>query len=630
MTKAKLYNFSASEAVLLIISLLSISGALVYKLYSLNSLGVLLTLAITGLASYIIYRYSTVSLPKLAFNFQELKAELIFLTLWLASLTLLIQARGGEAISTPWQVIHPVFFPLFTALSLSLLYITATARRHWLLALSLYLFICYHVAVIVYGLGYGFDPFIHQATLKFIDQFGAVSPKPFYYSGQYALEIVAHKLSHLPLAWIDKLLVPTLSASLLPAIFWHNFQNIFDRKQAAQLSIVLICAALTSFFLISTPQNLAYFFLTALIASSMSSHNKNWLLNYSLALAALVTQPVAGIPALLAVSALQLYTSSLPYRRVFAGFALSLSALLLPLSFFFIDKTYNLSGSLRLSNFSLDWLSITLPNSASPWLNFASAWASLLAPVIIILAFAGLFFNSRLKASHANYYHLYFWQGLALIVAYLLTKIIAFNFLIDYERDNYANRMLVCAIIFWLPLISIGLYEFIQLVLAAESRQKITWAIVTSIILSATLYISYPRQDAHLNSHSYASSVHDLAAVTWINDDAAGADYIVLANQQVSAAALHQYGFAKYYDNNTFYYPIPTGGPLYQYYLSLVKTPDLNTIKSAGSLVGVHQVYVVINEYWWQARRLITEFSLLADDHYKVAGGKVHVFKFTW
>jgi hypothetical protein len=202
--------------------------------------------------------------------------------------------------------------------------------------------------------------------------------------------------------------------------------------------------------------------------------------------------------------------------------------------------------------------------------------------------------------------------------------------LIDYKRDNYTNRMLAYAIIFWLPLISISLYEFIKLILTEKNKTQLTWALVAAGLLTANLYISYPRQDAYLNSHSYASSIHDLEAVNWINTDAAGKDYIVLANQQVSAASLRQFGFAKYYANNVFYYPIPTGGPLYQYYLSLVKTPDLNTIKSAGSLVGVNQVYVVINEYWWQARRLITELDLLADSHQKIAGGKVHVFKFTW
>ena len=80
---------------------------------------------------------------------------------------------------------------------MSLLYLATKANRYTTLFTVLYLMISYSVAVIVYGVGYGFDPFIHQATIKFIDEFGAVSPKPLYYAGQYSLEIIAHKLTRI-------------------------------------------------------------------------------------------------------------------------------------------------------------------------------------------------------------------------------------------------------------------------------------------------------------------------------------------------------------------------------------------------------------------------------------------------
>ena len=56
--------------------------------------------------------------------------------------------------------------------------------------------------------------------------------------------------------------------------------------------------------------------------------------------------------------------------------------------------------------------------------------------------------------------------------------------------------------------------------------------------------MSYPRIDNYHNTHSFSISDSDIASVQWIEENADD-DYIVLANQQVSAAALSQYGFKK-------------------------------------------------------------------------------------
>jgi hypothetical protein len=153
------------------------------------------------------------------------------------------------------------------------------------------------------------------------------------------------------------------------------------------------------------------------------------------------------------------------------------------------------------------------------------------------------------------------------------------------------------------------------------------WLILIVSGSLASLYLSYPRFDDYANSHGYATSKADILAVRFIEQDARGKNYIVLANQQVSAAALREFGFNRYY-NNLFYYPIPTGGLLYQYYLALVKEPNLATISAAAELAGVKRVYVVINEYWWQAKRLIAELDLIAGEHQVINGGKDHVFRF--
>lgn len=147
-------------------------------------------------------------------------------------------------------------------------------------------------------------------------------------------------------------------------------------------------------------------------------------------------------------------------------------------------------------------------------------------------------------------------------------------------------------------------------------------------MITTSLYVSYPRFDRYFNSRGYSVGQNDIEAVRWIDKNADG-DYLVLANQQVSAAALSQFGFKRYYDNNIFYYPIPTSSPLYQYYLDMVyKKPDKRTITEAMDMVGVNQGYFVLNKYWWQFPKILAEAKFSADSWKEFGNGEVFVFKF--
>jgi len=127
--------------------------------------------------------------------------------------------------------------------------------------------------------------------------------------------------------------------------------------------------------------------------------------------------------------------------------------------------------------------------------------------------------------------------------------------------------------------------------------------------------------------------------VHWIANDA-DSDYIVLANQQVSAAALREFGFKKYYkiqneiDNrqstiDIFYYPIPTGGRLYQYYLDMVyKKPAKETMAEVMDFAGVRQSYFVLNKYWWAFPKILAEAKLEADSWTEIGQGEIYIFKY--
>ena len=124
----------------------------------------------------------------------------------------------------------------------------------------------------------------------------------------------------------------------------------------------------------------------------------------------------------------------------------------------------------------------------------------------------------------------------------------------------------------------------------------------------------------------------DIDTVRFIESDASQ-DYIVLANQQTSVAALKEYGFTRYYktENNEsiFYYPIPTGGPLYPFFLSMVNDrPKRSTMLSAMELAGVEIGYLTISKYWWASSKLIDEAKLEASSWSSINEGNIHIFKF--
>jgi hypothetical protein len=218
---------------------------------------------------------------------------------------------------------------------------------------------------------------------------------------------------------------------------------------------------------------------------------------------------------------------------------------------------------------------------------------------------------------------------LSFLLSYLLSQGLNFEHLIAYERDYYRQRILINSIIFFLPTIIIGLKYLLMKLSLTDKYFKFSALILGSLVLCASLYHSYPRHDNFYNSRGYSLSSQDIETVEFIEENSVNNDYIVLANQQVSLAALKTYGFKKYYQNDIFYYPIPTSGKLYKYYLNMVyKGPSNETIKKARELTGAETVYFVINKYWWASIKIVDEASLFADEKYKLFNGDVYIFKY--
>ena len=670
---------------LIMLCLTSFFGAIVYRLYSLNNLGVAISLMLAIAVFIIILKFNKLNNNQQTINNRRqttgdgdgsiiplgCRAKMqitnfLLLTFYFLLLTslfyILFTNQTTSAIISPWQIAPNYFFFIYglaTAVLVVIICNKKTIKQSnnlTIFLISLHYFLSFSVCWIVYKIGYGFDPFIHQATMDLIDKTGSVEPKPFYYLGQYSLIVILHKIIALPIVWLDKLLVPILAAIYLPTALYKILTKWFEDKRSVILTVLFLLILPFSFFIITTPQNFAYLLLLLIILLSLTCKNiYDLIIVYLLALTALIIQPIAGIPALLFALLLSIYHSdnSSQLKKIYYLLIFIISTIALPLSFWFVEKNnFGISEAQSPAGFwtslsSLSLPNLTMPNQENFILNFIYLYGFNLKIIIALIVIAGLIIAYKYK-QQCQIFFIYILMSLALGLSYGLTKILPFNFLIDYERSNFPNRILLITAFFLLPLILTALYAFIHKTLKQGRIIKISLLIFLVILITASLYLSYPRFDKYHNSRGYSVSQNDIDVVHWIENNAQS-DYIVLANQQVSAAALREFGFAKYYQTplsreagegppastrgegvrEIFYYPIPTGGPLYQYYLGMVyEKPSRETMIAAMDLTGVNEAYFVLNKYWWAFDKILAEAKLEADEWQGLDNGEICVFRY--
>ena len=524
--------------------------------------------------------------------------------------------------SSPCRRVAAYFFILYGIATL-ILFLSVLKYELNIFFISIHTLLSFSIAIIVYKLGYGFDPFIHEATLDLIDKNGFVEPKPLYYLGQYSLIIIAHKLSSVPIAWLNKFIVPLLAAALIPFYLWHALQKYFRDKKIIFATILSLLILPFSIFIITTPQNLAYLYLILIIIIAFDATTRlNKFLIYSLTLAALITQPIAGIPALTLALLVTVHDGKLRFKKAYYALISIFSALSIPALFYSLDSTIGFRSLKEILPFS----DISIPFHESFIYNFIYLYAFNIRSMIMLLAIAGLIIFYKKRVEH-GFFSLYLYAFISFFISYLITKNISFSYLIDYERNAFADRLLIISLLFLLPFIILALYRFYGRLFAKENAIRIPLLVFISLLVTTSLYVSYPRFDKYHNSKGFSTGENDIKAVNLIKDWAEK-DHIVLANQQVSAAALHESGF-DHYHNGQFYYPIPTSGPLYQYYLDMVyKKPKRETMEKAMDLAGVNESYFVINKYWWAFSKIIDEAKLEADGWQTIGDGDIYIFKY--
>lgn len=626
------------EKIWVFISLLAITGSLIYLLCSLNWLGISISLLLSLTLTYLIAKNLENNRKKLIekttpYFYISAFFSIIFNIL---SLIILFNNRSSEALISPWKELNPIFFLILIASSLfTLLSLAYKAKKQYkLFILSLYLLNIFSISAIIYLLGYGFDPHIHYAAIKQILQDGFILPKTPYYLGQYSLAIFFHKIFGVNLSLINTWLVPLGAALSLPHLLQYLHQKRNEKVSVWIASLLLVLLGFAP-FIITTPQNLSYLFLVASIVFIYKNAPPSLIITS--ALATLSIHPLAGIPAIL-ITIVYLLKQKEKINKIITH---TLKPINLSIIFILILSLsiWSISGfSLPvLNNFSLN---LTLPifkNSNSYSLNLAYFFINNQSWLIIFLATLTLFLRKKIwhareekERQNALLLSLFSFASLA---TYLITSIFKFPALIAYEQDGYTKRLLIISLIIALPLFWELFYFLSKKTLQLNKNQKIIISLALSLLLVTAVYGSYPRFDKYHNSRGYSTSKSDLASVQKAEEMANKQTYIVLANQQVSAAALREFGFKNRYlkieGNEVYFYPIPTGGKLYQYFLDMsYQEASKETMIKAMNFAQVDRAYLIINKYWWASDKIIAEAKISADTWQKIGEEQNYLFEY--
>ncbi|MFA6254778.1 MAG: hypothetical protein WC675_01940 [Patescibacteria group bacterium] len=630
---------------LFLFALIAVLGAVAIYFYELNDylfiLLILLIPLILVTPYYLVQPKEKFSLKKTIKKYldkfdqrREPKTNFILVIAYLALISLafafLIKGQTTESIQAPWQVVSSKFLPVYFLSSFVLLTYLFRSRRTKLplILLVIHTFLSSTVALLVYKIGYGFDPFIHQATERIIAQTGTIWPKPLYYLGQYAIVVFFHKLTTLDIALIDRILVPSLFSLFLPTIIFYTFSHWVEKKFALILALAVLVIPYSG-FIMTAPQNLAnlIFILTIILSLLYYKNQISPIILYLLTLATIAIHPMAGIPLLIAVFLLNLfkflYTSYIKYLSLYFFSAL-VFVIFLPLAFISNGSTLNLKPVFKLSDFKwFGWIDkFDLPLNLVYLVN---ANKIILASLIIIIGLVYLAKNKLLKNNAG-----YLMAALIIVVDFVITKyFLAFPDLQDYDKNFFVARLAIIAFYILLPFFLLGLYFISKKLYQHDFYTRLLLILVLAGSLTISLYLSYPRLNQYEPAKFFSVSASDIKAVDFIEKSAAP-NHLVLANQMIGVTAIKEFGFKKYY-NNQFYYSMPMGSPrtFYEYYLEMIyQGAKRETMEKAMNEAGVTEAYFVLNQYWNNSTKIAKQATESADKIYDIDNGKIYIFKY--
>jgi len=626
----------------------SIGGAACYYLWQWDAIATsVVLLAISAIATFGIFRDAPLFDPATPAEpttaVRRLAVALLGL-LWAAALALVISAAltnaTVEPIRSPWAALPSYVPAVFAIATASLALLSLLTRGGWSAALwAIHGVVSLGIVAAVYPLGYGFDPFIHRATEQLLLANGTFSPAPPYYLGQYGLITALTRLLHLPLLQIDRWLVLVIAGLAVPSLGYLTLRRNFKvQPNLAALAAGAGLAIPLAPLIATTPHALSLLFAGAAICAAVFvlEQRRGWLAIILCTLAAIATHPLIGVP-LAAVGILvwlwRLGERWRPWRIVFW-----LAAIVTPLA---VPVMFQLNGTLSPANAAaLRWPQLSmLFSTAASWL--APRWVTLFdlrdaaylylfnLPVAIIIGCVVAIWFLQSRNRLGRFVPLAVAGAATLLGGLLTASAVDFSFLISYERGAFAERLLQLATVAIAPLVLVTAYRVLRRLDQRGVLGSLIAAAAVTVGVSTSFFLTYPTFDDYRKDRGYNTAAVDFDAVRAIEADAKGKPYVVLANQATAAAAVTEFGFGRSYRGN-YFYPIPTGGPLYKLYLNYVYDgPTPGVISRVRELTGVPLVYVAISNYWDSADRIIREANVTTPKSFTVAGkSPVVVFRY--
>ncbi|OGH76894.1 MAG: hypothetical protein A2301_02520 [Candidatus Magasanikbacteria bacterium RIFOXYB2_FULL_40_13] len=623
-----------------------------YYLYGITKLISLLIIILPMLAFFIPPKKPEEAkdfnpVEKVSFKLSRFTAVFLFLAIDIFLIFHLTANRTFGLMPSPWQAVEYWFF-IFYAIATGLLFFliyTRNSTSEKIILTGLHIFTTFAITAILYPLGYGFDAFVHRATEVWILNNGFISPKQPYYIGQYGFVVWLAQITKIPLFYIDIYLVPILASLTLPAGIFYSLKHSFPTmKKYAVYGVWLIPFIPFLSLHLTTPHNIALLFSILIVFFSFAFlHDKLDLkILLLLALAAICAHPLVGAPILIFVLAVILAKKCSP-KKLFA---------LLPVLFLILSVSLPAMFIMNNIRMGAGWPEFTNPllgiNKffelfARPYwyatntpliYELLYSWQRLIVPVVIIAGIAGFIQYQRKNKNILLYVFPVSAVGFV-ASAWLLRSWVVFPDVVSYEQGDFPLRLVKASVLFLLPFVSYLLSLILQKIEVLKKRKIYLGLILitSSIFLMFSLYLSYPQRNIKARFPGLNVTTTDFKTVEWIHNQHNDYDYIVLANQLVSAAALTDYSFAKYFqtpNDEIFYYSVPTGGLLYkQYGKMLYEGQKREYMEEAMDLTGVKKSYFVINSYWANSDKIIDGAKKTADAWQIMDEGKTWIFIYT-
>jgi hypothetical protein len=644
-----------------VIALVVVQGAVVYRLFDLSAPW---TAALLGLTSgevlawqllarrrreprRLFGRVSRAAVGKMPLDWVGWGLALVVAALVVVMMLDLGAGATELSVRSPWDVV--AMQPFFVTLAAAALLLVGAALGGWLgggapLALAAMALLVVSVARLTYAVGFGFDPYIHEATERAIVALGEILPKPAYYMGQYALVTVIVRVTGATVAAVDLWLGAAAFALAAPLAYWSLRRALgWAAPLAAAGALVTLLLPLGT-FIMTTPQGLAdalALWAAFLALPVMAKRLSPWPLAL-VGLATVAVHPITGVP-LAALVAAALVAARWPKlaapRRLRLALGLAV-ACGFALPALFIASSLTAANPLGLDlaplyRWDLLWGRLVGDFAPvrlfSPLLDYAYAWQALAGAALLAGAAFGLH-----RLGKAGLAWPYLAGGGGALVAYvLLGAFLRFDFLIDYEQGNYAARLWPITCFLLAPAMAVALGWLASRLRDAPPASRLLAAVTLAGLIVASTYLAYPRRDRHDPSRGWSTSAVDLQAVRLIEKDAADASYVTLANQAVAAAAIREFGFAGRYvpapstpEGSVYFYPVPTSSPLYAKFIAMNQARGHRRLAELTlRWLGVDRVYYVVSQYWHEAGSIVPLAREQADAYWNL-DNQIYVFRY--